>query len=210
MIIGVCGLIGSGKDTVADYLVTNYGYQRASFAGSLKDAVATIFNWDRSLLEGTTKEGREWREQIDPWWAAKLNMPQLSPRWVLQQWGTEVARINFHNEIWVASLENKLWRTANNVVITDCRFPNEFASIKRLGGKVVRVSRGASPDWYPDAEILNKGPNGNPEWSLAKTRLWKLKIHPSEYSSVGLKYDRIIDNNGTLDELFGKVEELVA
>ena len=64
MIIGICGFIGSGKDTVADYLVNFHGFRRESFANSLKDAVAVVFGWDRILLEGRTKEAREWREQV--------------------------------------------------------------------------------------------------------------------------------------------------
>ena len=95
MIIGVCGFIGSGKDTIADYLVNFHEFRRESFASTLKDAVAAVFGWDRTLLEGRTKEAREWREQVDPWWAARLDMPTLTPRWVLQYWGTEVCRKAF-------------------------------------------------------------------------------------------------------------------
>ena len=84
MILGVTGLIGSGKDTIADYLVTEHGFKRISFAASLKDAVAAVFNWDRELLEGTTKQSRQWREQVDTWWADRLQMSNLTPRWVLQ------------------------------------------------------------------------------------------------------------------------------
>ena len=46
MIIGFVGLIGSGKDTAADYLVNSYEFRRDSFAATLKDAVAAIFGWD--------------------------------------------------------------------------------------------------------------------------------------------------------------------
>ena len=49
MILGVTGFIGSGKDTVADYLCTFHGYKRISFAASLKDAIASIFGWDREI-----------------------------------------------------------------------------------------------------------------------------------------------------------------
>ena len=98
MIIGLVGLIGSGKDTVADYLVNVHGFRRESFAGTLKDAVAAVFGWDRTLLEGRTRASREWREQVDTWWAARLNMPDLTPRWVLQYWGTEVMRRGFHDD----------------------------------------------------------------------------------------------------------------
>ena len=47
MIIGMCGLIGTGKDTVADILVNNYNFIKVSFADKLKDGVATVFSWDR-------------------------------------------------------------------------------------------------------------------------------------------------------------------
>ena len=65
MLIGLVGLIGSGKDTVAERLVSHHGFRRDSFARSLKDAVSNIFGWDRELLEGNTKESRAWREQPD-------------------------------------------------------------------------------------------------------------------------------------------------
>ena len=73
MLIGLVGLIGSGKDTVADRLVQKHGFQRDSFAKSLKDAVASIFGWDREMLEGQTKESRQWREQPDKFWSEKFN-----------------------------------------------------------------------------------------------------------------------------------------
>ena len=138
MIIGVCGFIGSGKDTVADYLTNCHGFRRESFANSLKDSVASVFGWDRTMLEGRTKQAREWREQLDVWWAERLNIPILTPRWVLQHWGTEVCRHGFHDDIWIASLENKLRNSKDDIVISDCRFPNEIKSIKNAGGIVVR------------------------------------------------------------------------
>ena len=77
MLIGICGLIGSGKDTVAERLVTHHGYKRDSFAKSLKDAVSSMFNWDRKMLEGDTKESRAWREQPDEFWSKKLTEKSL-------------------------------------------------------------------------------------------------------------------------------------
>ena len=41
-IIGICGFIGSGKDTAADYLVNFHEFRRDSFASTLKDAVAAL------------------------------------------------------------------------------------------------------------------------------------------------------------------------
>ena len=209
MILGVTGLIGSGKDTIADYLVTFHGFKRVSFAASLKDAVSSVFGWDREMLEGTSKQSRQWREEVDIWWAERLNMPQLTPRWVLQYMGTDVFRNNFHNDIWVASVENKLRQSKDNIVITDCRFSNEVSAIKSAGGITMRVERGEKPDWYEAAIAFNRGPNRNSAWALSKVKLDKLNIHASEYSSVGLKYDYYIDNNKTIDDLHSQINSII-
>jgi len=208
MIIGVCGFIGSGKDTIADYLVNFHGYRRESFAGSLKDAVAAVFGWDRTMLEGRTKQAREWREQVDTWWANRLDMPNLTPRYILQYWGTEVCRTGFHDDMWIASLENKLRNSKDDIVISDCRFPNEIKSIKDAGGIVVRVKRGEEPSWYQDAVDMNAGDH-HMNWMLAKTRMDKLQIHASETAWVGTKFDYVFTNDGSIDDLFAKVKDLV-
>lgn len=207
MIIGICGFIGSGKDTIADYLVNFHGFRRESFANSLKDAVSQVFGWDRTLLEGRTKQAREWREQVDPWWAARLNMPNLTPRWILQQWGTEVCRRAFHDDIWIAALENKLRTSQDHIVISDCRFPNEIAAIKNSGGLVVRVVRGPEPEWYQDAVNANQG-RGNMSWMISRERLKTLGIHASETAWVGHNFDHVLDNNGSMDHLYQQVIRL--
>jgi hypothetical protein len=208
MIIGVCGFIGSGKDTIADYLTNFHGFRRESFANSLKDAVAQVFGWDRTMLEGRTKQAREWREQVDPWWSERLNMPNLTPRWVLQYWGTEVCRKAFHDDIWIASLENKLRNSTDDIVISDCRFPNEIKSIKNAGGIVVRVVRGAEPEWYNDAADMNAGDHCM-NYSVAKERIRKLGIHASETAWVGTRFDHTITNDSTIDDLMTKIKDLV-
>jgi hypothetical protein len=203
MIIGVCGFIGSGKDTIADYLVNIHEFRRESFANTLKDAVSSVFGWDRILLEGRTKEARQWREEIDHWWAERLDMPTLTPRWVLQYWGTEVCRKGFHDDIWIASLENKLRNSRDHVVISDCRFPNEIQSIRNAGGKIVWVKRGQLPEWYETAFSANQGHN----WALQKLKI--KKIHASETAWIGTQFDFEIDNNSTIDDLYQQIQKLV-
>lgn len=208
MIIGIAGFIGSGKDTIADYLITFKGFRRMSYAEPLKDAISAIFGWDRELLEGTTKYSREWRDQVDPWWAERLDIKHLTPRWVLQQWGTEVGRRAFHDDIWIASIENKLRSVKDNIVISDCRFPNELKSIKRAGGITIRVNRGENPSWYEAAINFNKGYYTS-GYDNAKRILEENNVHASEYSSVGLDYDYFIDNNGSVDDLHKQINSIV-
>ena len=200
-IIGVVGFIGSGKDTIADYLVNFHNFRRDSFASTLKDAVASIFGWDRELLEGRTKESRDWRENVDTWWADRLRIPTLTPRWILQNWGTEVCRRGFHEDIWIASLENKLRIRNNNTVISDCRFPNEISAIKSQGGKIIWVQRGPLPDWYEAAVEANQ--------TNAHSMANRLDVHASEWAWVGTDFDAIVDNNGTIQDLYNQIELLI-
>jgi len=207
MIIGCVGFQNSGKDTIADFLENEYNFRRDSFAGTLKDAVSAVFGWDRTLVEGRTKEAREWREQVDTWWAERLGMPHLSPRWILQYWGTEVCRIGFHTDIWVASLENKIRKTSNNVVISDVRFPNEIKVIRNAGGIIIRVKRGEDPEWFNDAINMNCGQW--PDSFVSKQKIEDLGIHSSETSWVGGDIDYTILNNGTIEQLHDLVSKVI-
>jgi len=197
MIIAISGLIGSGKDTVADYLVNNHEFRRESFAGNLKDSMCAIFGWDRDMLEGRSKSSREWREQVDPWWAERLGIPHLTPRWILQHVGTDVIRGHFHDDMWLASLENKLRKTDDNIVISDVRFRNEVKMLKSLGAVCVEVIRGDRPQWFEYAL------NGETK------KLDTLAIHRSEYDWIGTEFDATLDNNGSLDNLYRQVEGLI-
>lgn len=206
-IIGITGLIGSGKDTLANYLVDFHGFKRLSFAESLKDAAAAVFNWPRDMLEGTTAQSRLWREQVDQWWAQRLNLPHLTPRWVLQHWGTEVFRQGFHEDIWVASVEAKIAASTDDIVITDARFANEVMAIQQAGGVCARIHRGAPPQWLPLA--MNYAHADALQRTAIEQRLAALGVHASEYSSVGLTYDLDIDNNGSILDLHAQAELLL-
>lgn len=196
-VIGICGLIGHGKDTAAGFLIAE-GYQRISFAGVLKDACASIFGWDRILLEGNTPESRAFREMPDEWWSNRLDIPNFTPRYALQYVGTDVLRTHFHPDIWVAACERQVEMAEKNVVISDCRFFNELNIIKKLGGTTAVVWRNEKPEWWEYAVRAN---TKNQKDLMSKYP----DIHPSEFSWAGWDFDVSIDNTKSYEELQSEV-----
>jgi hypothetical protein len=202
-LIGLVGFIGSGKGTVADILTRNHGFIKESFANAVKDAVAPIFGWDRTMLEGDTPESRKWRETPDSWWSEKLGRP-FSPRIALQLMGTESGRNVFHTDVWVLSLLRRI-NPNKNYVLADVRFPNEIDLIRSQGGKVVRVKRGADPIWMDTAETYNWTTN----WDGTIQQMKNYPdVHYSEWAWVGKGVDDEINNSTTLGALEKKVANL--
>jgi len=191
MLVGVVGLIGSGKDTVAERLVQEHNFKKDSFAKSLKDAVSSMFNWDREMLEGKTDESRAWREKPDVFWSKKFKK-NVTPRWVLQHFGTEVMRQNMHDAIWIDSCLARY--KGEPTVISDTRFENEIKTIRESGGKIILVKRGQDPDWFISYVEGNIQPTG---------------IHSSEYAWAKSDFDYVIKNDGTLQELYSQVDGLI-
>ena len=119
MIIGICGLIGSGKGTVADILVEEHNYEKLSFADKLKDGVSSVFGWDRQMLEGDTDGSRKWREQQDDFWTKETG-EAITPRLILQLFGTDCMRNGFYDGIWVSLVKQQLLNNKDkNYVIPD-------------------------------------------------------------------------------------------
>jgi hypothetical protein len=202
-IFGIVGLIGSGKSTVANHIVSTYKFEERSFAASVKSAVCSIFGYNASDIAGITEKSRAWREQVDEWWSARLGIPDLTPRKILQLFGTNIMRNHFHDDIWIASLEKKLLNETNNIVISDVRFENEIECIRRMGGIIIRVKRD-DPVWLADAYAVN---NNLPNREEALKNLEH--VHPSEYGWVGSDIDYTIDNCGTVQDLKNSVDDLM-
>lgn len=194
MIIGICGLIGSGKGTVADHLVEEYNFQKISFADALKDATAQMFEWPRHLLEGDTVESRLWRETPDAFWTNELGY-EVTPRFVLQKFGTECMRVGFYDGVWVSIVKRKILNSPDtNWVIPDTRFPNEIKMINSIKGQVWRVKRGEDPCWFKEYVEHNIEPTD---------------IHSSEWSWAKSNFDQVIDNDRDLEDLYKKVKEII-
>ncbi len=192
MIIGLCGLIGAGKGTVSDILVEQ-GFTKVSFADKLKDGVADIFGWDRALLEGDTDESRQWREQRDDFWSAETEM-EITPRLVLQLFGTDCMRNGFYEGIWVSTLKKRIIDHPGDYVIPDVRFRNEQNMIRELGGQIWRVQRGDIPEWYGCAMLDN---------TTGSTLMEAYDVHSSEYKWIDMnnKFDATFYNENTIEDL---------
>jgi hypothetical protein len=126
-IVAFTGLAGAGKSTAAMHLVNAHGFQRVRFAGPLKAMMAAL-GLTPDEIDGPLKE--------QP--CALLG--GKTPRWAMQSLGTEWGRDLIDSDLWI-----RAWRAAlpatGNVVVDDCRFPNEAAAVAAAGGIIVRVDR---------------------------------------------------------------------
>ena len=135
MLIGLTGVAGAGKDTVAKLLIEQHGGRIASFAGPLYDFVSAITGIPKHRLAD-----RETKEAVIPWLGK-------SPRQLLQTLGTEWGRQSVNEAIWVRSLLERIRPSLDAgipVFVTDVRFDNEAEAIAEAGGEVWRVAR---PGW---------------------------------------------------------------
>lgn len=139
MIIGLAGLKGSGKNTVGDILQRCFEYiHNEAFADPMKRFCQEVFGFSDAQLWGPSEE----RDRPDTRYRRNSGS-YLTPRWALQQLGTEWGR-ECCPDIWVRlAMRNAYARGLQGIhtVITDVRFVNEAQAIRDQGGTVWRVER---------------------------------------------------------------------
>jgi hypothetical protein len=192
-IIGLCGLKGSGKDTVADMLVQNDNYIKVAFADFIKNALKELFDWDDLSFEQNKKE------EIDPYWG-------VTPRKMCQELGTEFLRVHckdmistkfllpnnieYEGSFHIKRLNKEICKYIAhnkniNIIFSDIRFQDELDYVKSLGGVIVKINRGNS----------NKN---------------EFSDHISEKNIDSLQnIDYKIDNDSTIPDLVKKVNLIV-
>lgn len=124
MIIALCGLRRCGKDTAANFLVSQHGYVHLKVAEKLKHMVRDLFDFTEEQVETNMKE------VVDPRWG-------VSPRKVMQFFGTEIMQHKIQEVIpgigrtfFVRSLLHEMSKTSKPIVISDMRFIHEYEMIK--------------------------------------------------------------------------------
>ena len=187
-VIGISGKARSGKDTLADYLIsqkeysgytedtgviTKRLYTKYSFADPLKEAVSLLFNIPlNNLYEGD-------REIVLPEWG-------LSIRQILQRFGTECMRNNYGQDFWIKKAQLKIDTMVDNrkVIIPDIRFDNE-ADFCRENGILIHITRPSADGNVGDID------------------------HPSESGISFKEGDLHIINDGSLENLYTLVDYMV-
>lgn len=145
--IGLVGYSQSGKDTVADILVKNYGYTRVAFADKIREFLYGLNPMVACSPTGYLQD----LVNLVGWDAAKQE-PQV--RRLLQDLGNS-ARKTIDENVWVTLALGNI-DVNQRVVITDVRFENEAMMTKLMGGQLWRVKRvGVGPvnDHVSESEL---------------------------------------------------------
>lgn len=132
IIIGLVGAKRSGKTTISEHLVDEYGFQRLRFAEPIKEMLKTM-GLTHEQVDGSMKE-----EPL-------AILCGKTPRYAMQTLGTEWGRDLIGQDLWVNACQQRLIRASGRrkarIVIDDVRLPNEVRMIKEMGGVIWRVRR---------------------------------------------------------------------
>ena len=187
-IVGVCGKGGSGKDTIANYLVKNYGYHRVAAADAMKEDLCRYLDMDLKTLESIKNKKLCLWDMQD---TKVVNHGKFSIRRFLQLFGMDM-RYRIADTYWLErSIQDKVKELGTNgqtnIVVSDVRFEIEYDWIKSNHGDVIYVDgrTGLTEDQsqHVSEDFVN---------TTAKDRC-----------------DPIIDNSGTLEELYSQVREYI-
>lgn len=180
-VVLLAGKAGSGKDTMANYLVDNYSFKKFAFADELKKYVAKKYSINHNLLFS----------QIGKKTSLKINNKELTLRDLLIK---EALEKKSHDENhWVNIVIEKLIslnkstlkeESNNRIVISDFRFPNEFYEIYKICDKVLTVNI-----------IRDKGSENIDDIS--------------EKSLNNFHFDNIIINNGYVENLYKNIDNYI-
>jgi len=189
IVIGIAGLAGSGKDTIANLiseLTTDRPTITYAFSDPVKDTAVAATGLDPYHFSPNNPN----REIVLPEWG-------YSPRQMLQIIGTNLFRDNFKEDIWIQraktiyNLEANKIRCPKYFIIPSVRFKNEAEWVLNSNthnGIIIHVTRPSS---------------------LIPTLRSTPQNHPSEQPNIDNYIDYHINNDSTFLILKAKVEEVL-
>lgn len=179
-IIGLGCTAQVGKDTAAEYIEKKLPGKAKKVAFADKVKEVTMELYDLSYEQ--CYGPKEIKEKVDPQYGQ-------SPRELMQKVGDKLRKL-ISETIWIDVVFNKTIPEASQegfdvFVISDVRYPNEGDRIHEENGTVVRIVR--------DKGGTSVGAD-----------------HPSETSMRDYSgFDFVLENNGSLEEYFSKLDRLV-
>lgn len=192
--IGLSGFAQSGKTTAANYLERHYGYTRHHIAEPLRDMLRTLlrrFDMPKELIDryitGDLKE-------------AVIPCLGVTSRWAQIALGTEWGREQIDADLWARLWAHEVLKLAKPMN-DSVRFPNEEREIRSIGGATILIRRlGTHPVAF--------------KWRFLGKLLYRCfgimwGVHGSERTDL-LEPDFIIDNDGTLADLYSELDAVMA
>ena len=202
MIIGAAAQLNSGKDVLCDYLFNKLNekseintWKRSAFANAVKNVYERGFGVDRDFIEA-------WKRDSNPPPGMLMNV-----RKALQFIGDGFRQIK--SDIWIDIVFRE--NDQNNVIISDCRYINEARAIKNRNGITILIHR---------VGFLNNDPNPSEsqikpivEFCLNNLKDGKIPIlgsisHLNPPEGIEF-YDFFLNNDGTLEDLYRKIDVLL-
>ena len=168
LLIGLTGQLKSGKDTVADRLVSHYGFVKIGFADTIRREIADAYNlttFGRTLLENQDYKDKpsgmlalmECHDHVFVTYLLDTGLPHAdlarkrSPRWVQQRWGDykrATAGWDYFIKATQTTASEWMEQGRRNIVISGVRYAAsapmptaEADMIHALGGRVVLIAR---------------------------------------------------------------------
>ena len=135
-VIAICGYKRSGKDTIANFIVSTYGYKPLKIAEGLKNLMKTMFDFTDDQLEET-------KEVIDQYWG-------ITPRRAMQFFGTEIMQYEIQKllpdigrNFWMKKITNTITNASDDekFVISDMRFYHEYEALKKFYPFIIKVTK---------------------------------------------------------------------
>jgi hypothetical protein len=181
IVIGLTGYARAGKDTVADYLVRQYGFDKRRFADPIKDMLRRL----DPIVGATSADGQVRVEDLYRRYgndeAIKASPYGEEMRGLWQRLGTDCVR-TVDELFWVRVTIASLGNPDGRYVFADCRFPDEAAAVTGLGGQL---------------------------WNIRRAAVGVPSAHISEAHAGRLGENLTLENGGTFADLFALVDAAV-